>query len=77
MKLTGKILIIALCGSSLLACSTNANKRSADDESYDAIADKSMLVPGMSGQVVVDEERVVDLSLFGVNSDSFEFLFPY
>ena len=58
----------------LLSCSNAAYKRTADTESYQAITDKSALVPGMSSQVVVDEEKRVDLGAFELNNDSFEFL---
>ncbi|HJN96336.1 MAG TPA: TolC family protein [Gammaproteobacteria bacterium] len=61
--------------SCLMAACTNASYRgSADDESYQAIADKSELVPGMNSGVVVDEEQIVDLSAYQTNSESFEFL---
>ncbi|MDP6653548.1 MAG: TolC family protein [Gammaproteobacteria bacterium] len=58
----------------MAACTSASYRRSADDESYQAIADKSELVPGMNSGVVVDEERIVDLSAFQTNSESFEFL---
>lgn len=58
----------------LAACTSAANKRSADEESYEAIADKSAAVPGMSAQVGIDMSREVDLTGFRVNGDSFEFL---
>lgn len=74
MNLPCKILMLALSACSLLACTSGSYKRSADDESYDAIAGKSELVPGMSAQVVVDEEKQVDLSSYATNNDSFEFL---
>ncbi len=56
------------------ACSSSSYKQSADDESYQAIAGKSELVPGMSQQVSVDEENLVDLDIYDANTDSFEFL---
>jgi outer membrane protein TolC len=58
----------------LLACTSASYRRSADAESYEAISAKSDLVPGMSDQVLVDEEKQVDLNAFEVNNDSFEFL---
>ena len=58
----------------LLSCTSAAYKRSADTESYQAISDKSGLVPGMSSQVLVDEEKRVDLGSLELNNDSFEFL---
>jgi|TARA_B100000959_G_scaffold99100_1_gene104791 outer membrane protein TolC len=58
----------------MAACTNASYRRSADDESYQAIADKSELVPGMNSGVVVDEEQIVDLSAYQTNSESFEFL---
>lgn len=57
-----------------MACTNSAYKRSADQESYAVIADKSELVPGMSSQVAIDEEQEIDLSQYPLNSGSFEFL---
>ena len=64
------LLLIAV----LTACSNTDYKRSADDETYAAIAGKSALVPGMTQQVVVDEVAEVNLSSLPVNTDSFDFL---
>ena len=58
----------------MAACTSASYRRSADDESYQAIADKSELVPGMNSGVVVDEERLVDLGAYQTNTESFEFL---
>ncbi|NQV69427.1 MAG: TolC family protein [Pseudohongiella sp.] len=74
MKLRYKILTIVLSGSILMACTSSANKHSADQESYAIIADKSELVPGMSAQVAIDDQAQIDLSQYSLNSDSFEFL---
>lgn len=74
MKLHYKILIIALSGSVLTACTSGAYKRSADRESYAAITDKSELVPGMSSQVAIDAKQEIDLSQYPINRDSFDFL---
>lgn len=74
MKFLAKILSLPLCCGVMLSCSSTAYKQGADDESYDAIADKANLVPGMSQQVLIDEEKVVDLTGFTVNQNSFEFL---
>ena len=57
-----------------MACTSSANKHSADQESYAIIADKSELVPGMSAQVAIDDQAQIDLSQYSLNSDSFEFL---
>jgi len=70
----GKTLFIGLSSLVLLACTNASYKRSADDESYDAIAEKSELVPGMNDQIVVDEEKIVELTSLSLNSDSFGFL---
>jgi outer membrane protein TolC len=69
-----KLLILIAFTASLASCTTASYKRSADDESYRAIAGKSDLVPGMSGQVTVDEEKMVELDPYPVNNESFEFL---
>ncbi|HAD70775.1 MAG TPA: hypothetical protein DCF94_02015, partial [Gammaproteobacteria bacterium] len=45
-----------------------------DEESYQAITEKADLVPGVSNQVAIDEDKLVDLSGFAINSDSFDFL---
>ena len=74
MKLRYKILNIVLSGSILMACTSSANKHSADQESYAIIADKSELVPGMSAQVAIDDQAQIDLSQYSLNRDSFEFL---
>ncbi|MDP6415624.1 MAG: TolC family protein [Gammaproteobacteria bacterium] len=58
----------------MAACTSASYRRSADDESYQAITDKSELVPGMNSGVVVDEERLVDLGAYQTNTESFEFL---
>ena len=74
MKYTIKSTACALFSLLLAACSSNSYKESADNESYQAIAGKSELGPGMSQQVLVDEEKVVDLDAFAINEDSYEFL---
>lgn len=67
-------LLTVLVALLVAACTSAANKRSADEESYGVIAEKSPAVPGMSQQVVIDAPQTVDLSAYRVNSDSFEFL---
>ena len=57
-----------------MGCSNSAYRYSADEETYEAIADKAPLVAGMSEQVLIDEEKQVDLTLFSVNSQIYEFL---
>ena len=66
--------LFLLCVTAFVACSNTDYKRSADDETYAAIAGKSVLVPGMTEQVVVDNVAVADLSALPVNTDSYEFL---
>ena len=69
-----KLLILQSFMCVLAACSAASYQRSADEESYQAITEKADLVPGVSNQVVIDEDKLVDLSGFAVNSDSFDFL---
>lgn len=69
-----KFLALTAAGSLLAACSGTAYRNSADSETYAAIAGKADLVPGMTEEVAVDEQRVVDLEGMPVNSLSFEFL---
>ncbi len=58
----------------LMGCSSAHYQRSADNETYEAIAEKTSLVPGMSSEVIIDEEKTIDLSSYPLNSDAFEFL---
>ena len=69
-----KILILQSFMCALAACSAASYQRSADEESYQAITEKADLVPGVSNQVAIDEDKLVDLSGFAINSDSFDFL---
>lgn len=69
-KLPGALLMAA----ALAGCTANSYKLDADEETYEAIADKTDLVPGMTEQVVIDAEKRIDLSGYPVNQDSFEFL---
>lgn len=73
-KSGSKLFALLAAGLLLAGCSGNAYRNSADSETYAAIAGKAELVPGMTGEVAVDEERVVDLGALPVNSLSFEFL---
>lgn len=57
-----------------MGCSSAHYQRSADNETYEAIAEKTSLVPGMSSEVIIDEEKTIDLSSYPLNSDAFEFL---
>ena len=74
MQHFAKPLLIIAFPVFLLGCSSAHYKDSADSESYAAIAEKTPLVPGMSSEVVIDEEKIIDLSPYPQNSDSFEFL---
>ncbi|MCS5579245.1 MAG: TolC family protein [Gammaproteobacteria bacterium] len=74
MRKLCKLLILQSFMCVLAACPTASYQRSADEESYQAITEKADLVPGVSNQVVVDEDKLVDLSGFAINSDSFDFL---
>ena len=74
LKLLIKFYFVLLSGSALLGCTNNYYRQDADQESYEAIADKTDLVPGMSANIGIDEERIVDLSGFPTNEDSFAFL---
>ncbi len=69
-----KLFIGTVLGVVLAACTSNAYKRSADEESYAAIAGKADAVPGMTENVVVDEIREINLDGFDINSAAFEFL---
>ena len=69
-----QFLALTAAGSLLAACSGTAYRNSADSETYAAIAGKADLVPGMTEEVAVDEQRAVDLEGMPVNSLSFEFL---
>ncbi|HJO10793.1 MAG TPA: TolC family protein [Gammaproteobacteria bacterium] len=69
-----KALILLALSCVLAACTTGYYKNDADEETYGAITGKSELVPGMTEQVVIDEENIIDLLPFSVNTNSFEFL---
>lgn len=58
----------------IAACTGNAYKRSADEESYAAISSKADAVPGMTEQIQVDAVRELNLDPYPVNTDTFEFL---
>ncbi|MBQ15300.1 MAG: TolC family protein [Gammaproteobacteria bacterium] len=74
MYLSTKALILLALSCVLAACTTGYYKNDADEETYGAITGKSELVPGMTEQVVIDEENIIDLLPFSVNTNSFEFL---
>lgn len=72
-RLAYTFFALALAASLLSACSSTA-RRSADSETYAAIEGKAELVPGMTGEIEVEQERFVSLDGFPVNQDQFEFL---
>lgn len=74
MKIIAKFSIVLLGGSALLGCTMNSYRQDADQETYEAIADKTDLVPGMTERIQIDEEKVADLSALPTNEDSYEFL---
>ena len=74
MRKLRKLLILHIFMCALAACTVASYQRSADEETYQVIAEKAGLLPGVSNQVVVDEDKLVDLSGFAINSDSFDFL---
>ena len=74
MKSIAKIIVVLLSGSALLGCTANSYRQDADQETYEAIADKTNLVPGMTERIAIDEEKTVDLSGFPTNEESYEFL---
>ncbi|MDD9889606.1 MAG: TolC family protein [Gammaproteobacteria bacterium] len=69
-----KPLILLSIISVMLGCSAASYKGSADDESYEAITEKSDLVPGMTREVIIDEVQEFDLAGFELNNASFDFL---
>ena len=74
MKIIAKFSIVPLSLGALLSCTANSYRQDADQETYEASADKSELVPGMTQQIGIDARERVDLSSFDVNQGSFEFL---
>ena len=74
LKNIAKLSMMLLGGSAIVSCTTNSYRQDADQESYEAIAGKSDLVPGMTNQIDIDTQKRVDLSRFAVNEGSFEFL---
>lgn len=74
MKLIGKSSILLLSSVALLSCTSNYYQEDADQETYETIADKTDLVPGMTQRVDIDEFQNPQLSGFEVNEDSYEFL---
>ncbi len=74
MSFPVKPLLFIAFATLLLGCSSAHYKRSADTETYGLIEEKTPLVPGMSSEVVIDEEKTIDLTPYPLNSDAFDFL---
>ena len=74
MKIKAKISIMLLVGGTLVSCTANSYRQGADQETYEAIADKTNLVPGMTQRIGINEEKDADLSNLPTNVDSYEFL---
>jgi outer membrane protein TolC len=74
LKLIAKLSIVLLCGGALVSCTANSYRKDADQETYEAIEDKTNLVPGMTQRIGIDEAKDVDLSSLPTNEDSYEFL---
>jgi hypothetical protein len=74
LKLIAKLSIALLCGGALVSCTANSYRKDADQETYEAIEDKTNLVPGMTQRIGIDEAKDVDLSSLPANEDSYEFL---
>ncbi len=55
-------------------CTAAHYKQSADEETYQAIAGKSALVPGMTTDVQIDNQQLVVLDHFPENMQSWDFL---
>ena len=56
------------------ACTNNAYEGRADSQSYAAIQSKSPLVPGMTAQILIDDEDVAVLDGFPTNQENYDFL---
>lgn len=74
MKSIEKISLVLLCSGTLLGCTANSYRQDADQETYEAIADKTDLVPGMTEEIRIDRDLSADLNGFEQNQESFDFL---
>jgi len=74
MKLIAKLSLVLISGSVLVSCTANYYRIDADQETYEAIADKTNLVPGMTDRIGIDDEKTIDLSGLPTNEASYEFL---
>jgi len=69
-----RVLLTGLIACATAGCTAAWNKQAADNASYAAIAQKSDQVPGMSRDVLINQQQVVVLDNWPVNAQSFEFL---
>lgn len=69
-----RFLLTGLIACATAGCTAAWNKQAADNASYGAIAEKSDQVPGMSRDVLIDQQQAVLLDAWPVNTQSFEFL---
>ena len=67
MKIIIKISIGLLAGGALVSCTANSYRQDVDKETYEAIADKTNLVPGMTQRIGINEEKDADLSSLPTN----------
>ncbi len=73
-KDVGRLLLLGLLGLASAGCTAAYHRQAADDAAYAAIESRSQLVPGMSEDVQIDEERQLVLDVYPVNLRSFDFL---
>ncbi len=69
-----RFLLTGLIACATAGCTAAWNKQAADNASYGAIAEKSDQVPGMSRDVLIDQQQAVLLDAWPFNTQSFEFL---
>lgn len=74
MKFIVKLFVVLISGCALLSCTANSYRIDADQETYEAIADKTILVPGMTQRIGIDDGKNADLSDLPTNEGSYEFL---
>lgn len=74
MIFIAKLSFVVLGGVAFVGCTSNYYRQDADDETYEAIAGKADLVPGMTARVGIDDGKNADLSGLPTNEDSYEFL---
>ncbi len=67
-------LMVVLSGVMVSSCTNTAYQDRADLQSYGAIQAKSSLVPGMTEQIFIEDDELVDLSELAINQETFDFL---